>query len=175
MSDEIKPDMACVPYRRKGLYWILTIPFLVLLISVLVYLWTFSYILSMVFLLFYFAMCYFQAYCCAYQDCPYVGGFCPAIAGIMPASLLTKLIYGRKKIVKSKRSFNVHATVASIGGIGLIVFPLFWISKIGISFAVGYVACHVVYYLVFVFSVCPACAIRYSCPGGKLQSVVVKK
>jgi hypothetical protein len=66
MPAEIKPDMSCVPYRRKGLYFVLTIPSLALLIAVFVYLWTFGFLLSIVFLSFYLAMCYFQAYCCAY-------------------------------------------------------------------------------------------------------------
>ena len=175
MNDNIRPDMSCVPYRRKGLYLILTMPFLVLLVSVFVYLWTYSFILSIALLSFYSAMCYFQAYCCAYQDCPYVGGFCPAIVGIIPASLLTKLIYGKKQVVRSKKSFEMHAAVASVGWLGLIAFPLFWIAKLGIAVAAGYVVCHAVYYVIFGLTICPACAIRHTCPGGKLQSVVLKR
>ena len=175
MPDDIKPDMSCVPFRRKGLYLALTIPLLALLISVFVYLWTISYALALVFVSFYFVMCYFQACCCAYQDCPYVGGFCPALVGIMPASILTKLIYGKGRIPRSKRSFEIHATLAFIGWLGLIVLPLFWIAKHGTCFAVGYAACHAVYYLVFGLTICPACAIRHTCPGGKLQSVVLKR
>ncbi len=175
MSAEIQPDMSCVPYRRKGLYFALTIPFLGLIISVFVYLWTFSFILSMVFVSFYFAMCYFQTYCCQYQECPYVGGFCPAIVGIMPASILTKLIYSNKKIVKSKKRFEIHATLATVAWLGLALFPLFWITKLGISFAAGYVAYHVVYYFIFGLTICPVCATRQTCPGGKLQSMVLKK
>ena len=174
MEDNIKPDMSCVPYRRKGLYLILTLPFLAILITVFAYLWTFSFVLSIIFFLFYFAMCYFQAYCCAYQECPYVGGFCPAIVGIMPSSFLAKLIYGNKKIVKSKRAFEAHAIVASIAWLGMIVFPLFWIAKLGIWLAVGYVLSHAVYYLIFGLTVCPVCAIRNTCPGGKLQSIVLR-
>ncbi len=169
---ETKPDMSCVPYRRKGLYLALTVPLLALYLSVLVYLSRFSILLSIAFLGLYLAMCYFQTYCCAYQECPYVGGFCPAIAGIMPASILAKVIYGRKKIVKSKRSFEIHATLATLALLGLIIFPLFWIARLGTTFAVAYVACHVVYYLVFGLTVCPVCAIRRTCPGGKFQSLV---
>jgi hypothetical protein len=175
VDEDIKPDMSCVPYRRKGLYLILTIPFLALLIMVFGYLWAFNPILSIVFFLFYITMCYFQAYCCAYQECPYIGGFCPAIVGIMPASFMAKLIYGNKNIGKSKKAFEAHAIVASIAWLGLIVLPLFWIAKLGIWFAVGYVVSHAVYYLIFGLTVCPVCAIRNTCPGGKLQSVVLKR
>ena len=175
MSDEIKPDMSCVPYRRKILYFVLTIPLLVLLISVFTYLWSFSFILSILLLLFYLVTCYFQAYCCAYQDCPYVGGFCPAVTGIMPASILAKLLYGNRKIKKSKKLFDVNATIAFIALLGLTFFPLFWIAKLGIAFAIGYVLIYMVYYLVFVLTICPVCAIRNTCPGGKLQSMVMKR
>ena len=175
MPAEIKPDMTCVPYRRKWLYFVLTIPFFVVLISVFVYLWTFSFLLSVVFLLFYLGACLFQAYCCAYQDCPYVGGFCPAVAGIMPANIFTKLIYGRRKIKKSERRFDIHAIIATACGLGLIVFPLPWILKLGFLFAAGYIAFAIAYLLVFFLTICPACAIRHTCPGGKLQSIVLKR
>jgi hypothetical protein len=173
VSAEIKRDMSCVPYRRKGLYFLLTVPFLVLFILVFLYLWTFSPLLSMVFLLLYLAMCYFQAYCCAYQGCPYVGGFCPAILGIMPASLLAKLVYG-EKVVTSKKWFGIQAALASVCWLGLIAFPLFWVAKLGAPFALGYVFCHAVYYVIFGLTICPVCAIRGTCPGGKLQSLVLK-
>lgn len=175
MSDEVKLDMSCVPYRRKRLYFALTIPFLALLILVFLYLWTFNFIFSVVFLAFYLATCYFQTYCCAYQECPYVGGFCPAIAGIMPASILTKLMYNGKKVVKSRKRFEIYATLASLSWLGLIILPLFWIGKLGIAPAAGYLAFHVAYYLIFGLTICPVCATRHTCPGGKLQSVVLRR
>ena len=171
MAGQVQPDMSCVPYRRKGLYFLLTIPFLLLLVAVFVYLWAFSPILSLVFAGFYAMTCFFQAYCCAYQDCPYVGGFCPAVAGIMPASLLAKLLYGQGRITKSKRMFERQATLGVIGLLGMAFFPVFWIAKLGLLFAIGYVAYHAVNYVVFLFTICPACAIRHICPGGKLLGV----
>jgi hypothetical protein len=175
MAEEVQPDMSCVPYRRKGLYFLLTIPFLLLLVAVFVYLWTFSFVLSLVLALFYGMTCLFQAYCCAYQDCPYVGGFCPAVAGIMPASLLAKLLYGRGRITKSKKMFETQATFGVIGLLGMAFSPVFWIAKLGLLFAIGYVAYHVVNYVVFLFTICPACAIRHTCPGGKLLGVFGKE
>ena len=175
MTDGVRPDMSCVPYRRKGLYLAVTAPFLALLVLVFAYLWTFSFILSLVFASFYFAMCYFQAYCCAYQDCPYVGGFCPAIAGIVPASALAKLAYGRKQITRSKRAFEVHAAIAFAAWIGLIAWPLFWLSRLGVWATVGYVVCHALYYTVFGLTICPVCAVRDTCPGGRLQKIVLRR
>ena len=175
MSKETKPDMSCVPYRRKLLYLILTIPLLALYLTVFVYLWSFNFIWSLLYLLFYFMMCFFQAYCCAYQDCPYIGGFCPAITGIMPASLIAKILYGNKKIDKSKKKFELNALIATIGLLGLAFFPLYWLAKLGVIYVVGYILFNVVYYLIFLLTICPVCAIRGTCPGGKLQSIVFKK
>ena len=169
---EPKPDMNCVPYRRKGLYLALTIPMLLLLLAVLIYLGTFSILLSLAFLACYLVMSTFQAYCCAYQDCPYVGGFCPAVLGIMPASLIAKVLYGNREIVRTKARFETYATLAILGWLGLAFLPVYWLAKLGVGFAIAYVACHAVYAFVFSLTVCPVCAIRDTCPGGKVHKLV---
>ena len=174
MTDENRPDMSCVPYHRKELYFSLTVPFLLLLIVILVYLWTIRFVLAVVFALLYLLMCFFQAYCCVYQGCPYVGGFCPAIIGIMPASLLAKLLYGNERVVKSKGLFELNAILAIICWLGLISFPLHWIGQLGKVFFVGYIFSHVVYVVIFVITICPACAIRKICPGGRFGSIFWK-
>mgnify|MGYP001828953384 FL=1 len=169
---EPKPDMNCVPYRRKGLYLALTIPMLLLMLAVLIYLGTFSILLSLAFLACYLVMSTFQAYCCAYQDCPYVGGFCPAVLGIMPASLIAKVLYGNREIVRTKARFETYATLAILGWLGLAFLPVYWLAKLGVGFAIAYVACHAVYAFVFSLTVCPVCAIRDTCPGGKVHKLV---
>ena len=171
MTEPIKPDLSCYPYRRKGVYAVLTVPLLAVLVLVFIYLWSFTPILSLALLLLYLATCFFQAYCCAYQDCPYIGGFCPAVTGIMPASWLAKLLYGGK-INKSQRLFNLNASIAAAAMLGMIFLPVYWILKLGVWYTVGYVGFLVLYYLVFLLSVCPVCAIRGTCPGGKLQEWV---
>jgi hypothetical protein len=82
------------------------------------------------------------------------------------------VIYGNREIVRSKERFELYATLAIISWVGLAAFPLFWIAKLGIAFAIGYVVCHVVYTVIFGLTICPACAIRDICPGGKFQSWV---
>jgi hypothetical protein len=174
MTTDPMPDMSCVPYQRKKLYLLLTVPFLVLLLSVFVYLWTVGVLLALVFLLLYLVMCYFQAYCCAHQNCPYVGGFCPAVIGILPASLMAKLFYGGKAIETSQQKFEIYATVAVMAWVGLLVFPLFWIADLGLAYAVGYALAHIVYTLVFGLTICPACALRNICPGGQFHKLVLR-
>jgi hypothetical protein len=169
MSDELKPDLSCVPYRRKGLYLALTVPLLLLMTVVGVYLGAINPLLPGAFVLFYLSTSFFQAYCCAYQECPYVGGFCPAVIGIMPASLLAKWLYGNARLLKSKAKFEFHIALASLSWLGLVVFPLFWLSRLSTGFAIGYVLIHVLYTVIFWTTICPACAIRGICPGGKLH------
>ena len=169
---EPQPDLSCVPYHRKGLYLALTIPMLLLMLAVLIYLGTYSILLSLAFLACYVVMSTFQAYCCAYQECPYVGGFCPAVLGIMPASLIAKVLYGNREIVRTKARFETYATVAVVGWLGLVFLPVYWIAKLAIGFAVAYVAVHALYALVFGLTVCPVCAIRDTCPGGKFHKLV---
>jgi hypothetical protein len=173
--DDKKPDMACVPYRRKTLYSVLTVLFLLVLIWTAVYLWAFSPWLTASLVLCYIGLCFLQAYCCAYQKCPYVGRFCPAVAGIMPASWLAKLIYGRREVVKSKARFETFVMIGYSALIGMAILPLWWIAKLSVPLAMGYFVWQLVYYLVFQLMICPACAIRETCPGGKLQSIVFRK
>ena len=169
-----KPDMTCVPYARKTAYQLLTVPFLALLLAVLIYLWTIGIGPALVFLSFFILACVFQAYCCAYQDCPYIGGWCPGIAGIMPASFFAKLFYG-KKIVKSKERFALFGIIAFCGLLGLAFFPLYWLGQTSVWLAAGYVLLHVVYYVPYLMIVCPKCAIRNTCPGGRCHQLISGK
>jgi len=171
MDSESAPDMSCYPYRRKGWYLTLTIPFLVLMAAIAVVLWRTSPILSFSMLLLYGITCLGQAYCCAHQDCPYIGGFCPGVIGIMPAAWIAKALYANRPLERSQDRFNRNVAFAMTGWIGLIVLPLYWLAKLGIGYAVGYVAAHIVYAIIFGLTVCPVCAIRHTCPGGQFHQL----
>lgn len=175
MFDDKKPDMACVPYHRKTLYLVLTVPFLAILALVAVYLWVFSPWLTVAVVFCYLWISFFQAYCCACQECPYIGRFCPAIAGIVPASWLAKWIYGNREVTKSKVRFEIHAMVGTLGWLGWTLIPLWWIGKLHVLLAVAYVVWQIAYYVVFGLTICPACAVRETCPGGALQRACVKR
>jgi len=174
MPNEIRPDMSCVPYSRRCLYLVLTIPFVLILILIFIYLWSFHFVLAIVFISFYITANLFQAYCCAYQACPYIGRFCPAVAGIIPSSLFAGIFYG-KTIKRTKARFNLFATIAFFSLLGLAIFPLFWIAKISIKMAICYLIFNALYYVAFFLIICPVCAIRNTCPGGKLQDMVLGK
>ena len=174
MNADSKPDMSCVPYAGKKLYLALTLPVMILIVLVAVYLWSFSVAVSITFIAFYILANVFQAYCCAYQDCPYIGGFCPAIAGIIPSSIIAKKFFA-KRIRKSKTIFDLCATVAFCCLLGLLVFPLFWLAKASVAFAIAYPVLIIIYVIVFLLQICPVCAIRNTCPGGRLERVMRKR
>ncbi|MGD2148522.1 MAG: hypothetical protein PVH41_17640, partial [Anaerolineae bacterium] len=169
-SDPKTPDMSCVPYRKKTLYLVLTVPYLAILALVAIYLWRFSPWLTGAVVLSYLWACTFQAYCCACQDCPYIGRFCPAIAGIVPASWIARWVYGGRKVEMSEPRFAAHAVLAILGWVVWTALPLFWIAKLSVGLAVAYVLWQVVYVATFFLTVCPACALRDICPGGGVQA-----
>ena len=113
-----------------------------------------------------------QSYCCHYQDCPYVGGFCPAVAGIVPASLIAK-IWQKLKVKKSKIAFEILATFGALMLLALIVFPLYWLFIYHIAAFIGFLVGIIVYAFAFLLSICPACAIRDTCPGGKASTGLI--
>ncbi len=169
MNTPNQPDLTCVPYRRKGLYWALTIPFLLMLVLVFVYLWTINIVLSFGLLGLFLSMSYFQSYCCAYQDCPYVGGFCPAVIGILPGNWMAKLLFGNRPFVKSEKRFHIHVNMGISSWVALGLFPVYWLWQAHWGYAAGYLAAHVVYSIIFGLTICPVCAIRGTCPGGQFH------
>lgn len=185
-----EPDMSCYPYRRKGLYLAIVLPYLAVLVSVLFHLLfgrrqgepgmagereRTGSVCGMVYLGLYLGMCYFQAYCCACQECPYIGEFCPAIAGIYPGNMLAKIKYANDGIVKSERALRTNATLASACWVGIMVLPIRRLAKRSTVLAVGYALVHAAYYLFHGLTVCPVCAVRDTCPGGMLQARVLNR
>lgn len=182
------PDMSCYPFRRKKLYLAMVIPYVAVLAAVFFYLLAGKgsrgngtsaartgrrYLPGITFLSFYLGMCYFQAYCCACQECPYIGEFCPALAGIYPANILAKMKYGEKGAVRSEEAFKANATAAAFCWGGMMLTPLPRLARRSAKLATAYLLVHAVYYLAHGLVLCPVCAIRDTCPGGKLQAMVL--
>jgi len=167
-----QPDLSCVPFRKRGLYFALTIPFLLVLLAVLVYLTTVNLLLALAFVVLYLLTCWFQAYCCAYQNCPYVGGFCPTIAGIWLANPMARIVRRAGIVPRSRRAFELYALLAIVCWIALVLFPVAWIARLSGRLAGGYVLVHIVYGVIFFLTVCPGCAIRETCPGGSVQKML---
>ncbi len=171
MSDSSIPDWSCVPYSRKKVYMIITLPLMLLILIIFGYLFFLNPFFGIIYISFWFGANIFQSYCCEYQDCPYTDGFCPAVAGIIPASRIANLPI-IKNMKKSKTRFDLFATFGSLCLIGLIVFPVFFIVELGILYPLGYIVFIVIYAILFLWNVCPVCAIRGTCPGGKASTTL---
>lgn len=165
-------DPSCVPYRRWGLYWALTAPFLAMLLAVVIYLGTVHPLLALMPVACFASMCYFQAYCCAYQECPYIGRPCPAVIGILPANWLARTLYGGRLPVPDIQRFERSAALGIVSWVALALSPLYWLWRAHWAWAAAYALCHLAYALTFGLTICPSCAIRDSCPGGQFQAMV---
>ena len=171
MTDMQQPDLSCVPYAKRGRYLALTSILFIVQGVVFLYLWTIHPILSIILVCLYFITSYFQSYCCVYQDCPYVGEFCPAVSGIYVGNILAKRLYS-EDTPKSEPKFQAYKNLGILFWLLMAFFPLYWIYLFDLYFAIAYFAFHLAYYLVFGLTICPYCAIRNTCPGGALQKQV---
>jgi uncharacterized membrane protein YhaH (DUF805 family) len=163
----------CVPYKRKALYLLLTIPIVVLYLLIIKHLWQVNKLVFVIYCSFFVMIIPFQSYCCAYQSCPYMGKFCPGVGGfIIPASVIGLLL---NKVRKSKKLFNLFASMGSLCLFTIILFPVYFIYKIGINFLIFYLIIVMIYSVLFLLFICPVCATRETCPAGKVSSNLSEK
>ncbi|MEJ2567609.1 MAG: hypothetical protein P8Z50_01825 [candidate division WOR-3 bacterium] len=158
----------CVPYKRKKLYLLLTIPIVILYLAIIVYLWQVNKLIFAVYCSLFILVILFQSYCCAYQNCPYMGKFCPGLGGfIIPASIVALLL---KKVKKVKVLFDLFASIAFICLLGIILLPVYFIYKLELYLLIFYSVIVITYSILFLLLICPVCAIRDTCPAGKTSS-----
>jgi hypothetical protein len=101
-----------------------------------------------------------------------MGRFCPGIGGfVVPASLISLLL---KKGKKSKILFDVFAFLAFLCFLGITVIPIYFLYELGIGFLILYLIIVAVYILSFLLLICPYCAIRDTCPAGRISSTVYR-
>ncbi|UYP47566.1 hypothetical protein NEF87_003851 [Candidatus Lokiarchaeum ossiferum] len=164
-------DFSCVPFKKKGFYFGMTIPFLLVSLGILIFLGVTNVWLALLYLYLYLHTSFFQAFCCVHQECPYIGGFCPAVIGILPAPYIAKWLKSTLKLPLSKKKFDFVINVAFIGFLGFIFLPIYWLFQAYFIVGISYIIIVVVYLLVFGFYICPSCAIRDTCPGGKVHQL----
>lgn len=154
----------CVPYRRKGLYLVLTVPMIALYVTIAAYLWTVGVVFFLIYVALFVLVAFLQGYVCVYWQCPYVGKFAPCVGGFcLPSSQIARLYRGVKR---SERIYNVAVTLAFVCFFGIILFPIYFLYQLGIWFLVAYVGFVIVYALCFLLFICPVCGTRHVCPGG---------
>jgi hypothetical protein len=171
---DLKFDKACIPYPRKGLYWIINLFYLGLLIITSVYLWKYSIVISLIYISFYVISVILHGYMCAFSPCPYSGTFCPGIFALFPVGKIA-LIFRRLKIKRSVRLIKLFFYTILGALILTLILPLYWISKLGIIYSFGYFILVIGYFITFILTICPKCSGRLYCPSAKLSNLISKK
>jgi hypothetical protein len=162
----MNPD--CVPYRRKTLYLLLTIPMIGLYIGIAVLLWQASAIAFVVYCALFVVVAISQSYVCVYWQCPYVGRFAPCVGGFcLPSSQIARLFKNAKR---SEGSYNKAVSAAFAGLVGIIVLPIYFLYQQNALYLLAYLGIVLVYAALFLWFICAVCATRHVCPGGQASS-----
>lgn len=171
---DLQFDDKCIPYPRKGLYWLISIPYLGLLIITAIYLWQFGILISAIYISFYILSVILHGYICTFSGCPYKGEFCPGALAYFPVGKIA-LLFDKMKVKKSELLFNMFFGFVMLLSLGIIIFPLYWINSLGAGYSIGYILIILVYFIAFILAICPKCAMRFNCPLGKLSNSIFKK
>jgi hypothetical protein len=111
---------------------------------------------------------------CAFSPCPYSGTFCPGIFALFPVGKIA-LIFKRLKIKRSVKLIKLFFYII-LGALFLtLILPLYWISKVGIIYSLGYFFLVIGYFVTFILTICPKCAGRLYCPSAKLSNFISKR
>jgi len=157
--------------RDRFLYSAILIPFLVAFIGAAYLLATVSIYLTVIFLLLYIIVNFFQAGCCV--GCPYRGKFCPAVFGMYLANFLSATIYRKRNF--EPRFFKVNATLTEISVIIALLFPIYWLLSLNWYYLVAFLSLIVVHIVLFYPIICPKCGYNDTCPGGQVVHKLFKK
>jgi hypothetical protein len=123
--------------------------------------------LLMLYIAFFVGVVLFQSYCCVHQDCPYVGRFCPGAGGVcMPASQIARLL---KSVRRNEIRFGVCAMLGFLCLLGIVLLPTYFLFQWNLLAGLAYVVVAAAYAMGMLLLICPVCAIRHRCPGGKVS------
>ncbi|MBN2115415.1 MAG: hypothetical protein JW730_02530 [Anaerolineales bacterium] len=167
----------CVPYPRKSLYLVLTIPMIAIYLAIAVLLWQVNQTFFMIYLSLFLIVVVSQSYVCVYWQCPYIGKFAPCVGGFcLPSSQVARLF---KNVKRSVGSYNVVVTLAFAAFLGIIVLPIYFLYQQGIVILLVYLGIVLIYAASFLWWICPVCGTRHVCPGGqtstKLREAFIRK
>ena len=158
----------CVPYPRKRLYLLLTIPMLVMYVAVAAFLWQVSLTFFVIYLSLFVVVALSQSYVCVYWQCPYVGKFAPCVGGFcLPSSQIARLF---KNVKRTERTYNLMVTIAFASFLGIIMMPIYFMYRQGLEYLVIYLGIVMIYAASFLWLICPVCGTRQVCPGGQTST-----
>ena len=163
----------CVPYKRKPLYLLLTIPMILLYVLIAFLLWQ----IHIGFFIIYISMFVFVAlsmsYVCMYWQCPYIGKFAPCVGGFcLPSSQIARLFKNAKR---SEARYKLFLTLAYVNFFAIILFPMPFLYLHNSVYLLVYIGIVVVYASVFTLFICPVCDTKHVCPGGQTAVKIRKK
>ena len=155
----------CVPYPRKALYLGITVPLVVVYVTIAFFLGSIHLALVLIYAMCFILVAVFQAYCCVHQDCPYIGRFCPGAGGFCtPASRIAKLW---RNVERTETRFNVFGSIAFVNLLVIVFLPVYFLFQWNPFTLLPYFAIVGAYTCGMLLLICPVCAIRDTCPGGK--------
>jgi hypothetical protein len=158
----------CVPYPRKSLYLLLTLPMIGMYVVIAAFLWKVGVVIFAVYGALFVFVAVAQSYVCVCWQCPYVGRFAPCVGGFcLPSSQIARLL---KNVKRSERTYNIVVTLAFMGFLGIIVLPLYFLYQQSVIYLLIYLGIVVVYAASFLGLICPACGTRHVCPGGQTST-----
>jgi hypothetical protein len=167
----------CVPYQRKLLYLLLTIPMIGIYVAIAAFLWRVNFVFFVLYCALFVIVAVCQSYVCVYWQCPYVGKFAPCVGGFcLPSSQIARLLKNAKR---SERTYNLAVSLASVGLLGIVFVPACFLYHRSVVYLLAYLGIVLVYAASFLWLICPACGTRHVCPGGqtstKLRAMITKK
>ena len=174
-----KSDISCDLCEKRTLYWTLISPMFGMMIAVIILLWKFNPLLSFIYLAIWLIANIFEAYCCEDLKCPHAGKGCHPVGGFILAPFFYKLFfYGKMK--KSGTGLNWFLELGStVIAVSLIIFPIYWLNKLHLFFAIAYPILCGGYVFAHVFLICSKCVVTETCMMGiferKLRHGIFKK
>jgi hypothetical protein len=149
--------------RDKVVYSVALAPFVVALVMAACLLATHAFYLTIVFLLLYLMVNFFQAGCCV--GCPYRGRYCPAVFGIYLANFISARAYAGRTF--DSRFFKLNADLAEAFLLAVLLFPVYWLVSSSWVYLVVYVVLILLHAGLFFPTMCVKCSYNDTCPGGQ--------
>ena len=158
----------CVPYPRKALYLLLTVPMMGIYVAIAVFLWQVNTVAFVAYCALFPIVAIGQSYVCVYWRCPYVGRFAPCVGGVcLPSGQIARLL---KNVKRSARIYNMAVSLAFLALLGIVLLPVPFLYAQSVAYLLAYLGIVVAYAASFLWLICPACGIRHACPGGQAST-----
>lgn len=159
-------ENACEICKNSIVYWSLAIPLLIMFVLVTIALWRFSPVLSLIYVGMWILANFCEGYCCADLRCPLSGTWCHPVGGFIFSSFIYDKFFQKVKNRES-RGLNLFMEYGStLLIVVIILFPIYWLYKINIIFAVGYPVACLLYAFLHFSLICPDCPVEEKCVTG---------